>query len=400
VLVTGGTQGPGFNDVAPGSPIHAAEMWDPESGTWDIVAEEAIDRCYHSTAVLLPDGRVLSPGGGEYAPENNVANPAQDTHADAQIYSPPYMFAQRPSFSGAPDQLAYGQSFFLKVANPDAIAKVTWIRLASVTHSFDQNQRLNTLAFVKTRGGLQVTAPANANICPPGHYMLFIVDADGAPSVGRIARIADQQVETRPLVQDASLFNEVRPGPVERDAETVRAATKPPVTVGVTPTCVYGLAGCWGGAKGALLRLTGVETVLDEADAYASTASVFLKDDRLPDLDIWRQEFSRIANASYSLRGIELTLSGAIDDTDGRLSLVGNQSRPSVVLAPLEEANKVQWDFAMKASWPLEPDEASAYDRLKQLLRDRPSASASVTVTGALLKDQSGFTLEVRTFAA
>lgn len=400
VLVTGGTQGPNFNDVDTGSPIHAAELWDPVTGTWTIMAEEAVDRCYHATAVLLPDGRIFSAGGGEYAPENNVANPAKDTHSDAQLFSPPYMFRQRPTFSEAPDQIFYGEAFTLKVANADAIAKVTWIRLASVTHSFDQNQRLNSLAFTKGAGTLNVTAPANANVCPPGHHMLFVVDNDGTPSVGHIARIAVRQIAAPAFVPGSAVFNEARPGPVEKDAETMRTATKPSVTVGITPTCLYGLAGCWGGAKGALRRLTGVETVLEEADAYTSTALVFLKDDRLPDLDIWRREFGRVANASYSLRGIEMNLSGAIKEKDGLLTLIGNQTRPTVLLAPLEASNKVQWNFATKSNWPLEPDEATAYGRLRQLLSDPKRQDALVTVIGTLLKNENGFFLEVRAFTA
>ncbi|MBV9531521.1 MAG: DUF1929 domain-containing protein [Bradyrhizobium sp.] len=398
VLVTGGTQGPGFNNLDEGKPVHAAELWDPANGIWTVMAEEAIDRCYHAIALLLPDGRVLCAGGGEYAPVNNVANPAKDTHADAQLFSPPYMFRERPTFSGAPDQLSYGQVFGLKVASPESIAQVTWIRLASVTHSFDQNQRLNTLAFTRAEGALTVTAPASANVCPPGHYMLFVVDGNGTPSIGHITRISASHILTASLVQHGMVFNETRPGPVEKDAQTVRAASKPPVTVGITPTCLYGLAGCWGGAKGALLRLTGIHRVLAEANAYTSTASVFLRDDSLPDLDVWRREFGHIANASYSLRGIEMTLGGTIERTDGRLRLAGNQTRPSLVLAPLEATNKVQWDFATKANWPLEPDEANAYARLRQFLDDPLRRDSPVTVTGPLLKNEGGFVLEVRAF--
>jgi hypothetical protein len=140
--------------------------------------------------------------------------------------------------------------------------------------------------------------------------------------------------------------------------------------------------------------------VLEEANAYTSTATVFLKEDSLPDLDVWRQEFRRIANASYALRGIEMTLSGAIDQTDGLLRLVGNQTRPSVSLAPLEAASKVQWNFTTKANWPLEPDEASAYARLKQIVSDPNRPASPITVTGTLLKKQSGFVLEVRAFTA
>jgi galactose oxidase len=401
VLVTGGTQGPTFNDVDPGSPIHAAELWDPTTGTWTVMAEEAFDRCYHATAALLPDGRVFSAGGGEYAPVQNVANPPKDTHVEAQLFSPPYMFRERPTFSGAPDQLVYGQAFELKVANAGVIAKVTWIRLGSVTHSFNQNQRLNALAFTRSAGALNVTAPANANVCPPGQYMLFVVDGDGTPSVAHIAHISAGHVAAVALLaHSTAVFNEARPSPVEKDAETLRTATKSPVTVGITPTCLYGLAGCWGGAKGALRRLTDVETVLEEANAYTSTASVFLKDDRLPDIDVWRQEFRRIANASYLLRGIEMTLNGSIEETDGLLRLAGNQSRPSVLLAPLDAANKVQWDFATKENWPMEPDEANAYARLKQVLRDPKRQNSSIAVTGALLKSDCGFFLEVRAFTA
>jgi hypothetical protein len=67
-----------------------------------------------------------------------------------------------------------------------------------------------------------------------------------------------------------------------------------------------------------------------------------------------------------------------------------------VRLAPLDANNKVQWDFAIKAPLPLEPEEASAYARLKQALGD--AALTSVSVTGTLLKDEHGFYLEMRVF--
>jgi galactose oxidase len=399
VLVTGGTQGPGFNDVDPGDPIHAAELWDPATGNWAVLAEEAVDRCYHATAVLLPDGRVFSAGGGEYAPQNNVANSPKDTHSDAQFFSPPYLFrGPPPTFTGAPDSLSYGQAFQLRVPRAAEIAKVTWIRLGSVTHSFDQNQRLNTLAFTKGEGEITVTAPANANVCPPGHYMFFLVDDQGVPSIGHIAPISAGAgaAITAAATRHAPVFNEPRPGPQEIDAETVRAAARPPVTVGITPTCPYGLAGCWGGAKGALRRLTGVETVFELANAFTSTATVLLADDRLPDLDLWRREFAHVANASYSLRGVEVTLTGPVEQIGEQLWLRGNADRPAVRLAPLDATNKVQWDFTIKAPLPLEAEEASAHARLKRAVGD--AALTSVSVTGTLLKDEHGFYLEVRAF--
>ena len=400
VLITGGTQGSNFNDVDSGAPIHAAELWNPDDGTWTVLAEEAVDRCYHATALLLPDGRVFSAGGGEYAPQNGVANPTKDTHADAQFFSPPYLFrGPRPAFTGAPEEIRYAETFELRTEHPESIAKVTWIRLGSVTHSFDQNQRMNALAFERGEGVLKVTAPESANICPPGHYMLFLVDNKGVPSVGDIARIAAPAAARAALTESQPVFNEARPGPQEKDVLTLQAATKPPVIVGITPACLYGLAGCWGGAKGALRRLTGIETVLEEADAYTSTATVFLDDDRLPDLDIWRGEFASIANASYSLRGIEMTLAGPVEQLTSELTLKGSASRPSVLLAPLKAEHKIQWDFITKSNWPLEPGEAMAHAKLRQRLQDK-SPPHTITVTGPILKTQSGFVLEVRAFEA
>jgi NADPH-dependent ferric siderophore reductase len=52
------------------------------------------------------------------------------------------------------------------------------------------NQRMNYLSFSANGSTLTVTAPANANLAPPGHYLLFVVDANGVPSVARIVRIS------------------------------------------------------------------------------------------------------------------------------------------------------------------------------------------------------------------
>ena len=63
VLVTGGTSGTGFNNVA--GAVHTAELWNPTTETWTTMAEKAKNRTYHGTAMLMPSGRVLSSGSGE-----------------------------------------------------------------------------------------------------------------------------------------------------------------------------------------------------------------------------------------------------------------------------------------------------------------------------------------------
>ncbi len=197
ILVTGGTQGAGgetngFNDVTPGQPVHGAELWDPKTGHWTLLASEDVDRCYHSTAILLPDGTVLSAGGGEYSPRNDgQQNDPSETHKDAQIFKPPYLFGagSRPEILSAPDEVTYGQTFTVTTSDPGQVGQVNWVRLSAVTHSFNVNQRINFLKFNAGATGLSVTAPASANLCLPGHYMLFVLNKAGVPSVAKVIRI-------------------------------------------------------------------------------------------------------------------------------------------------------------------------------------------------------------------
>ena len=200
VLVTGGTAGSGFNDLSPGGPIHIAELWNPVTKEWKKLAAEDVDRCYHATAVLLPDATVLSAGGGEFVVRGEPNDP-KDSHSNAQIFHPPYLFhGPRPEIISAPGEIFYGEIFSLKIAGSD-VGNVTWIRLPSVTHSLDQNQRIHVLRFHRKDGNLTVVAPERPEICPPGYYMLFVLSKAGVPSVARIVRISPPG-RTQVLVQD------------------------------------------------------------------------------------------------------------------------------------------------------------------------------------------------------
>jgi len=63
------------------------------------------------------------------------------------------------------------------------------VRLGAVTHSVNMEQRYVPLGFTAGGGSLTATAPANANLAPPGVYMLFLVDATGVPSVARMVTL-------------------------------------------------------------------------------------------------------------------------------------------------------------------------------------------------------------------
>ena len=183
VLATGGTSSAGFSDAR--SPVLAAEMWDPVTGQWSTMASMQVPRLYHSTALLLPDGRVLSAGGGRPASYS-----AGVDNWNVELYSPPYLFkGARPVIASAPTRLSYGVPFSIQTPDAAGIADVTLVRLSSVTHSFNMNQRFNRLVFTRTAGVLNVTAPSNRNITPPGHYMMFILNQNGVPSIAKIVQI-------------------------------------------------------------------------------------------------------------------------------------------------------------------------------------------------------------------
>ena len=182
VLVTGGTSGGGFNNEA--IPVYSAELWNPELESWTTLAEMKTPRMYHSTAVLLLDGRVVCSGGGQ------GGDPPYFNYASAEIYSPPYLFhGPRPVLASAPESVTYNQKFNVGTPDSAGIAKVTWIRLPSVTHAFDANQRINRLEFSRSADGLTIQSPNNRNLSPPGHYMLFLLNEKGVPSIARIIRL-------------------------------------------------------------------------------------------------------------------------------------------------------------------------------------------------------------------
>jgi PKD repeat protein len=182
VLVTGGSSALAFNDVA--QAIRAAEIWNPATGVWRTVASNAVSRTYHSTTLLLPDGRVLHTGSGEGSGMPDERN--------AEIYSPPYLFlGPRPSIADAPSEIAYGSSFSVQTAEAAEIGKVSLIRLGSVTHAFDMNQRFQSLRFIRGAGSLSISAPTSGNRAPPGHYMLFLVNTNGVPSEARVVKVGD-----------------------------------------------------------------------------------------------------------------------------------------------------------------------------------------------------------------
>lgn len=171
VFVIGGHGDFEVDDQSPESTaVFQPEIYDPETATWTIMDAMAIPRVYHSTAVLLPDARILAGG--------------TDGYYFGEIFSPPYLFAgERPVIESAPATLAYGSSCCVDFSSTTTNNKVVLLRPAAQTHGVNTESRYVLLDDISCGPGhKQITGPANPSLAPPGYYMMFVVDDNGVPS--------------------------------------------------------------------------------------------------------------------------------------------------------------------------------------------------------------------------
>jgi hypothetical protein len=188
VLVTGGSLKQEDQPLA----RLQAEIYDPATGHWTPVARAKVPRLYHSTALLLPDGRVVAAGGNPEGGTHVQWDQDPEEEMRLEVYSPPYLFkGPRPTLGAVPVEWGYGQP--VELPSPQA-GQLRWahlIRPCVTTHSFDGSQRLVDLPIATQGAGkLRVQVPANRNLAPPGWYMLFVVDQAGVPSVASWVHLA------------------------------------------------------------------------------------------------------------------------------------------------------------------------------------------------------------------
>jgi len=187
--------------VVPGSarPITKSEIYDPESGTWRVVAEQTNGRTYHNTSMLLPDGRVLlgghAPIATGYAFQTDAGHQAvglsKSGHDPSfEIYSPPYLFrGPRPKITDAPRRVRNGSTMTVTVDSPSRVSSVRLVRNTSLTHLIDGDQRSVVLDVVQRRGDEITVRVPDRNVLPTGPYMLF---ANRASKKGEIPSTSTQ----------------------------------------------------------------------------------------------------------------------------------------------------------------------------------------------------------------
>lgn len=166
----------GINPPSGGGHIEVFDPQNPDAG-WRLGPELSYARRYHSSSILLRDGSVLI-GGDEYGID------------PCERWYPDYYYLSRPAISNAPASVAWGAAFTIDTPNAPTIGEVVLLRPGAVTHGFDQSQRLVELAISAVgAGSVNVHAPPNANVAPPGHYLVFILNGSRVPSVGRWIRL-------------------------------------------------------------------------------------------------------------------------------------------------------------------------------------------------------------------
>lgn len=189
VLFSGGIDEVGEAELDDGNAALQGEIYTPgidwQAGRidfaeehWGPTAAATVPRNYHSVALLLPNGRVLTAGsnidgqsGGDSVKEYRV-----------EIYTPAWFHdVNRPQIFTAPSALGYGETFDIACSRIDLIERAALLRCGTVTHAWDGDQRYVGLEFTRTDTGLRLTAPPDGSVAPPGPYMLWIVDSGGRP---------------------------------------------------------------------------------------------------------------------------------------------------------------------------------------------------------------------------
>jgi len=203
ILAVGGS----LNDEDTTTASLNADLYDPGTNSFSSAGANVYPRLYHSGSLLLPDATVALLGG-------NPARGSYESHIE--IYSPAYLFnadgtrAARPTISGVSTATVDLGSTF-QVFTPDAasISSVVLVRPGAPTHAFDMDQRLIALNFSAGPTALDVTAPPNGNVAPPGYYMVFVLNQARVPSVASFIHLGPAPANQPPTAAITSPSTDV-----------------------------------------------------------------------------------------------------------------------------------------------------------------------------------------------
>lgn len=199
-------------------PVYHADLYDPKTGRWRTLAKASVSRLYHSTAILLETGEVVT-AGTEFQNYVDMFDPARAQACfpevpvictnpfeyRLEVFTPPYLQTGRPRpvISSAPKSLTYKSSFMVKLGSSGTINKVSFVRYGSSTHNLNTDQRLVELEILGQKGDeLYLRVPPSGSIAPPGNWMLFVL-RDGVPSIAKTINLQSGQQTSVNIPADA-----------------------------------------------------------------------------------------------------------------------------------------------------------------------------------------------------
>ncbi|XP_016482974.1 aldehyde oxidase GLOX-like [Nicotiana tabacum] len=208
ILINGAARGTaGWENAR--NPVTRPVIYRPnraENNRFSVMEASLKPRLYHSTAILLTDGRVLV-GGSNPHKFYNFTGVEFPTDLSLEAFSPPYLAPEyaplKPTVLSIDEILIYKQPFSVTFTVPKflkmGIVSVRIVAPSFTTHSFSMNQRMVVLKSIAistvSDNTYRFTAfgPSTKEIAPPGYYMLFVVHA-GIPSSGVWVQIQDLSV--------------------------------------------------------------------------------------------------------------------------------------------------------------------------------------------------------------
>ena len=209
----------------PGAQTHSRrqiEIRDPATGVWRLGPAAQEDRAYHSTALLLPDGRVFT--GGDDQNGGSLDGTKDGVHSDqGEIYEPWYYGLPRPTLNSVPAGINYGKSYDFSATG---VTSLVLMAPSAITHANDMNARRVQLQIVNG----QLVGPVDQNTAPAGWYMLFGLDANGVPSLASWVQVGkDIDGPAPPPVVDPTPVPVPAPAPAPAPAPNTTPAPPAPV---------------------------------------------------------------------------------------------------------------------------------------------------------------------------
>ena len=170
-------------------PVREIELYDPKSNIWSIIDSLDRDRLYHSSALLLPDGKIIA---AESTGHKWSTNP-EHYEKELEIIIPPYLKdnPHRPQIIGCPLQISYNTNFEIQSPDSSEVIQVVLIKNSSTTHNNNMDQRCLVVPIsYQTNNTLKLSSPKDRTYAPPGYYMLFLLNKNRIPSIANFIHLS------------------------------------------------------------------------------------------------------------------------------------------------------------------------------------------------------------------